>query len=115
MIDEDIQRTDTEIEKEYKEKHKNWRRHWEFPGDFPSTEVIQAYLRPNVDENKEPFTWTEPAFRQLTDFAVRNLNWHNRDIDQYLIQVGKRLKELEGKKKGTLEQYFKKEERFVHI
>lgn len=40
MIDDHIERPDTEIERDYKEKHKNWRRHWEFPGDFPSTEVI---------------------------------------------------------------------------
>ncbi len=40
LIDEVQERPDTEIEREYKEKHKNWRKHWEFPPDFPSNDVI---------------------------------------------------------------------------
>jgi hypothetical protein len=68
-----------------------------------------------VDTSAEPFTWSEPAFRLLTDFAVRNLHWTTRDIDQYLNQVSKRMKELQLKKKGTIDQYFKKEERFAQI
>ena len=91
------------IEREYKSKHKNWRRHWEFPVDFPSHEVQQAYLDPYVDKSEEAFSWSEPAFKALTEFSVRNLNWTMRDIEQYLVHVQKRLKELANKKKGTLD------------
>jgi DNA excision repair protein ERCC-5 len=103
-LDED--RADTEIEKEYKEKHKNWRRHWEFPEGFPSAEVIHAYRVPNVDESKEPFEWSLPCFQDLAAFALKNLNWSSRELEQYLNQVKKRLEEFQKRRKGTLETYF---------
>ena len=84
-------------------KHKNWRRHWEFPHDFPSSEVQLAYLKPSVDSSEEPFSWSEPSFKALKDFALRNLNWNGREIDQYLTQVKKRRQEAVNKKKGTLD------------
>ena len=111
----EIERPDSEIEKEYKDKHKNWRRHWEFPPDFPSTEVIKAYELPYVDESKDKFTWGVPAFKELRDFAMRNLNWSNRELDQYLTQVSKKMEEFEHKKKGTLDSYFKREEKFADV
>ena len=113
--EEEAERPDSEIEKEYKDKHKNWRRHWEFPPDFPSTEVIKAYELPYVDESKDKFTWGVPAFKQLRDFAMRNLNWSNRELDQYLTQVSKKMEEFEHKKKGTLDSYFKREEKFADV
>ncbi|TNV83986.1 hypothetical protein FGO68_gene12660 [Halteria grandinella] len=115
LEDEQKERQDTVIEKEYKEKHKNWRRHWEFPNDFPSLDVIMAYKEPSIDPSKDPFSWSQPDFKQLTTFALTNLNWTQRDLDQYFIQVEKRMKEHSDKKKGTLEQYFQKEERFAIV
>ncbi len=68
-----------------------------------------------MDTSEEPFSWSEPSFKALRDFSLRNLNWSGRDIDQYLTQVQKRMQELKNKKKGTIDQYFKKEETFAQI
>ena len=66
-----------------------------------------------MDTSEEAFSWSEPSFKALRDFSLRNLNWSGRDIDQYLTQVQKRMQELKNKKKGTIDQYFKKEETFA--
>jgi len=44
-------------EKNYKDQHKNYKKHWEIPPDFPSERVINAYLTPNADNSTEPFHW----------------------------------------------------------
>lgn len=31
-------------------KHKNYKNVWEFPEDFPSVEIIEAFSRPNVKD-----------------------------------------------------------------
>jgi DNA excision repair protein ERCC-5 len=71
----------TEIEKEYKEKHKNWRKHWEFPIDFPNHEIIKAYKDPNIDDSDSAFSWGKPDFRELREMALRNFSWTGREID----------------------------------
>ena len=47
--DEIQPRTQDEIEREFVEKHKNLRKHWEFPMDFPNFDIIKAYKDPSVD------------------------------------------------------------------
>lgn len=42
-------------EKNYKEQHKNYKKHWEILDDFPSEKVVNAYLHPKVDESEEQF------------------------------------------------------------
>ena len=49
-----------EKEIEYKKQHKNYKKKWEFPDDFPNEEVINAYWKPNVNESKEKFSWGKP-------------------------------------------------------
>lgn len=44
-----------EVEKEFKLKHKNYKKQWELPDDFPSQVVIDAYRKPIVDNSLEPF------------------------------------------------------------
>mmetsp|Transcript_39545 Transcript_39545/g.93075 ORF Transcript_39545/g.93075 Transcript_39545/m.93075 type:complete len:1227 (+) Transcript_39545:71-3751(+) len=41
----------------FKRVHKNFRTQWSFPTDFPSLEVLEAFLFPEVDRNTEPFSW----------------------------------------------------------
>lgn len=44
-----------EKERIYKEQHKNYKKYWELPPNFPSVEVIEAYLKPTVDDSLEEF------------------------------------------------------------
>lgn len=82
------------------------RKNWEFPEDFPSFEVIQAYRNPMVDENTENFYHDnipvtnskqkskeveeevkdiEPDFKELRAYIDKSLNWSQTDINQYVI------------------------------
>ena len=91
-------------------KHRNFRKHWVFPPDFPNFEVIRAFKNPNVDSSKDSFTWGEPSFMQIRAFALEQLSWKESDIVKYVDIVEKRVAELRQKRKGTLDNYFKRKE-----
>ena len=69
LEEEARERSQTEIEKEYLRKHRNLRKHWVFPADFPNFEVIKAFKQPNVDRSKDTFTWGVPDFSKIRTFA----------------------------------------------
>lgn len=56
------QRDQTQIERDFLRKHRNFRKHWVFPLDFPNFEVVKAYRNPPVNENLNKFGWGEPDF-----------------------------------------------------
>ena len=107
LEDEARERSQTEIEKEYLMKHRNLRKHWIFPDDFPNFEVIKAYKEPNVDRSSDTFTWGKPDFAKIRRFVLNELNWRESDVIKYVDIVEKRTKELALKRKGQLENYFK--------
>ena len=107
LDDEARERTQEEIEQEYLHKHRNLRKHWVFPDDFPNFEVIKAFKKPNVDQSKDTFTWGNPEFDKIRTFAQRQLNWRQSEVTKYVDIVEKRVLELKQKRKGTLENYFK--------
>jgi DNA excision repair protein ERCC-5 len=41
----------------FHEQHKSARNRWVAPGNFPSKEVMKAYLDPVVDQSTDVFTW----------------------------------------------------------
>ena len=106
MQDEARERSQTEIEKEYLRKHKNLRKHWVFPEDFPNFEVIKAFKEPNVDDNKDALTWGEPNFTKIRKFALSELGWREPEVKKYVDIVEQRVVELKRKRKGTLQNYF---------
>ena len=107
LEDEARERSQNEIEKEYLRKHRNLRKHWIFPEDFPNFEVIKAYKEPNVDRSEESLTWGKPDFGQIRRFVKTELNWRESEIAKYVDIVEKRVKEMAIKKRGQLENYFK--------
>ena len=58
---------------DYFKKHRNLRKHWLFPLDFPNFEVISAYKQPVVDESKERFSWGDVDFGAVRDLAKHKL------------------------------------------
>ena len=74
------ERTQEEIEEEYLQKHKNLRKHWVFPLDFPNFDVIQAYKEPAVDQSLEKFSWGDPDFNEIRAFAKTQLGWRPTEI-----------------------------------
>jgi DNA excision repair protein ERCC-5 len=41
----------------FHQQHKSARNRWVAPGNFPSKEVMKAYLDPVVDQSTDAFTW----------------------------------------------------------
>ena len=62
-----------EKERIYKEFHKNYKKNWELPFQFPDSEVMEGYLDPKVDKSNEKFTWGKPSLKQIEDFCLRKL------------------------------------------
>lgn len=60
---------------------------------FPNTAVVEAYLTPKVDENKESFTWGNPDVESLREFAKKNFGWTTSKTDDILMPVLKKLNE----------------------
>jgi len=45
---------------DYRNKHKNYKKHWELPQQFPDPRVYKAFVKPVVDESLEKFSWVKP-------------------------------------------------------
>ncbi|XP_018319444.1 DNA repair protein complementing XP-G cells-like [Agrilus planipennis] len=76
-----------------------------FTENFPSYQVVQAYLDPKVDTSKEPFSWAKPDIVALTDFARDKFGWTRFKSEEILKPVLKRLEEKHIQK--SIRNYFK--------
>lgn len=94
-------------ELQYKHFHKNYKNNWEFPDDFPNSEVVDAYQNPVVDDSLEPFVWNEPDIQSLKEFCRDVFEWGPDRIDEAgfeLAKIIKKMRENKGQKK--IEDYF---------
>lgn len=60
---------------------------------FPNVSVVEAYLSPKVDENKEPLSWGYPDVESLREFARKTFGWTANKTDDILMPVMKKLNE----------------------
>ncbi|XP_065355434.1 DNA excision repair protein ERCC-5 homolog [Calliphora vicina] len=60
---------------------------------FPNTAVVEAYLTPKVDENKDAFTWGHPDVESLREFTRKTFGWTASKTDDILMPVLKKLNE----------------------
>ncbi|XP_053661823.1 DNA excision repair protein ERCC-5 [Anopheles marshallii] len=72
---------------------------------FPSTGVVDAYLRPTVDFSEEEFTWGYPDADRLRDYARQKFGWAQTKTNDILLPVLKRLDER--KSQASIKNYFK--------
>lgn len=73
--------------RDFKRKHRNVRRSWVLPEDFPSQEVELAYLRPQVDHDTAPCEWGRPDLEGLREFCADKFGWEKRKSDDLLLPV----------------------------
>ncbi|KAL4433534.1 hypothetical protein ABPG74_002931 [Tetrahymena malaccensis] len=101
-------------EKNYKELHKNYKKHWEIPEDFPSQKVINAYLNPNVDKSDEAFQWGKPSLGLLKAYCQNIFGWNDEIINYTLKPLEEYLnKKPDPQKKIT--DYYKQASKFAII
>nr|XP_023026256.1 DNA repair protein complementing XP-G cells [Leptinotarsa decemlineata] len=76
-----------------------------FTDNFPSMQVIEAYLDPKVETSKEKFSWGKPDVVALSLFAREKFGWGSKKTDEILNPVIKRLEENQSQK--SIKEYFK--------
>ena len=73
----------------FKYKHRNVRKHWFVEREFPSREVIDTYLSPNVDSNDTLFEWGKPNINKLKIICREKFEWDEHTINSTLDPIGK--------------------------
>ncbi|KAF5298479.1 hypothetical protein FQR65_LT01258 [Abscondita terminalis] len=71
---------------------------------FPNLDVVRAYLEPNVDLSKEPFSWGKPNIEGLIDYAKRKFGW-SRDKSEGILKPV--LKSIQPEVQKSIKHYFK--------
>ncbi|CAK1544214.1 unnamed protein product [Leptosia nina] len=74
--------------------------------DFPSVRVVQAYLEPNIEKNKDKFTWGQIDITVLRDYTKDKFGWSQNKLDEIIKPVLKRM--LDRKQQKTVHDYFKR-------
>lgn len=67
--------------------------------------MVEAYLFPTVDENRERFTWGQLEVESIREYAKKTFGWTNKRTDDIILPVMKRLNEKKSQK--SIENYFK--------
>ena len=99
--------------KSFKFKHRKIRRNWEIPDSFPEQNVIDAYLKPNVDNSLEPFEWGLPDIPNLTLFCRSRLGIEAEQLKERLDMVMKH--QVSTTKQTRLDKYFVMPEKVAEI
>ncbi|XP_076811262.1 DNA excision repair protein ERCC-5-like isoform X2 [Clavelina lepadiformis] len=76
------------------------------PSSFPSQMVVDAYIKPVVNESKETFSWGLPDLDGIRDFASERLKWARGRVDEALLPILKRASERNAKQQQILTTYF---------
>ncbi|XP_037041965.1 DNA repair protein complementing XP-G cells homolog [Bradysia coprophila] len=73
--------------------------------DFPNRRVVEALLKPIVDESDEKFTWGQPDAESIRELAKTTFGWTYSKTDDILLPVLKKLNEK--KSQQSIKNYFK--------
>lgn len=77
------------------------------PPGFPSPAVYDAYLKPDVDRDPEPFQWGVPDLEGLRRFLMATIGWSPERTDEVLVPVVRDMnrREVEGTQ-ANITRYF---------
>ncbi|XP_060531638.1 DNA excision repair protein ERCC-5 homolog [Cylas formicarius] len=75
-----------------------------FTEAFPSVQVVEGYLVPEVDTSKETFSWGRPNVDALIEFAKEKFGWTRAKAEQILQPVVARL--AENRMQKSIKDYF---------
>jgi DNA excision repair protein ERCC-5 len=57
------------------------------PAGFPTTQVREAYMKPEVDDSPEAFQWGVPDLEGLRQFLMATIGWSKERTDEVLVPV----------------------------
>lgn len=84
---------------------KNKLKNLTFVDNFPSCQVVEAYLDPKIETSRTPFSWSKPDITGLTVFAKEKFGWTMKKIEDILNPVLKKLEE--NRSQTFIKDYFK--------
>ncbi|EDW52152.1 GM16947 [Drosophila sechellia] len=71
---------------------------------FPSGAVVEAYLAPTIDDNRDAFSWGTPDVESIREFTRKSFGWTTSKTDDILMPVMKKINEK--KIQGSIRNYF---------
>ncbi|XP_078481929.1 DNA excision repair protein ERCC-5-like isoform X2 [Ciona intestinalis] len=75
------------------------------PQNFPSKLVVEAYLKPRVNESKDKFVWGMPDLSGIRDYLTERLHWTRNKIDEELLPVLKKSAERAAQKQTYITSF----------
>ncbi|KAH8333552.1 hypothetical protein KR059_000671 [Drosophila kikkawai] len=71
---------------------------------FPNGAVVEAYLAPTIDDNRDAFSWGSPDVESIREFTRKSFGWTTSKTDDILMPVMKKINEK--KIQGSIRNYF---------
>merc|ERR1712083_232118 len=71
----------------FKYKHRKIKKHWFVPTSFPAEDVIETYLKPDVDASDERFHWGKPNVEALKTLCRDKFGWDEPTIERTLEPI----------------------------
>lgn len=68
-------------------------------------QVVEAYLFPTIDENREKFSWGKLEVESIREYAKKTFGWTKNRTDEIILPVVKRLSEKTSQQ--SIQNYFK--------
>ncbi|OWY91734.1 DNA repair protein, partial [Phytophthora megakarya] len=91
--EEESEESDTETTRErFQLSHSSARRKWELGDEFPSKQVIQAYMVPQVDRSEARFSWSTPDLSALRNYCANAFGWDQQKSDGVLQPLEEKTK-----------------------
>lgn len=71
----------------FRKKFKKKFTKWFLPTSFPDKRVDEAYLKPEVDDDREEFRWGVPNLDALRSYLMATIGWTQERTDEVLVPV----------------------------
>lgn len=76
----------------------------ELCGEFPSFAVVEAYLKPTVDNSQDSFSWGVPDVESIKEFTRTEFGWTRNKTNEILEPIIERLNDK--KWQSSITNYF---------
>lgn len=77
------------------------------------SQVVQAYLEPNIEKSEDKFTWGELDITILRDYTKAKFGWSQNKLDEILKPVLKRMQDR--KTQRSVQDFFKRKVEFQSL
>ncbi|TDH68321.1 hypothetical protein CCR75_004503 [Bremia lactucae] len=102
------------IRARFQRVHASARRKWDLGEEFPSKQVVQAYMAPQVDRSDARFTWSAPDMDALRKYCAQAFGWDAAKSDGVLKPLEEKARKDGGHIQTRLDRFFTSYKDQVH-